>query len=338
MVKKRGKGIACMFYPIGSTGRPNAGSAFLKVNHDGTAVVFVGTVDEGQGSTTALAQIAAEELGIEFDSVRMITADSEITPYDHGTGASRSTYTVGNAIKMAAGEAKRLLLEAAAHKFKLSGRDNLVAEGGFIYFEGFPQMKISIAEAAWISEREMGRPVIAARSYTPNVTGLDPVTGCGKLYVNHIFAAQVAEVEVDTETGEVDIIRFTAVHDCGRAINPGFAEGQIEGGIVMGMGFAVMEEMLEDRQSGEILSDSFVDYLIPTTVDSPGEIITELVECPDESGPFGATGIGEPSLVPAAPAIINAIYDAVGVIIYDLPATPEKVLRAINRRELIALL
>lgn len=326
-MKKRGRGVACMFYPIGSTGKPNPGSAFVKVNHDGTAAVFVGAVDEGQGSTTALAQLVAEELGIEFEDVRMITADTELTPYDQGTGACRVTYVVGNAVKRTAAKAKKLLLEAAAYKFKLANTDSLVAEKGTIYLKDFPQKGLTIAEAAWTSERELGKPVIAAESYAPNLIGLDG-DGQGKPYQTHVFATQIAEVEVDTETGEVDIIKLAAVHDCGKAINPGMVEGQIEGGVVMGVGYALMEELIQ--VNGDVLNKSFVDYAIPTAVDAPGEIVTGIIEYPEEGGPFGAKGVGEPTQLPTAPAIINAIYDAVGVRIYDLPATPQKILLALK--------
>lgn len=329
-MKKRGKGIACMYYPIGSTGKPNPGSAMIKVNHDGTVIVYVGAVDEGQGSTTALAQIVAEEIGVPFKSVRLVTADTELTPYDNGTGACRVTYVVGNAVKEAAEKAKMMLLEAAAIKFKVIDHRKLVICNGKISMKGFPDLTMSVKDAAWMSERVIGKPILSTASFTPAVTALDPVTGHGKAYENHIFSTQIAEVEVDVETGEVEILRLIAVHDCGTAINPLIVEGQIEGGVIMGCGFALTEDYLENPKNGMLASRSFTDYKLPTFRDMPGELIVDIIEIPEEEGPFGAKGIGEPTLLTTAPAIINAIYDAIGVQIKELPATPEKILAALK--------
>ncbi|MTI95966.1 MAG: nicotinate dehydrogenase medium molybdopterin subunit [Firmicutes bacterium] len=328
-MKKRGKGIGTMFYPIGSTGKPNPASAFLKVNHDGSVTAFVGMVDKGQGATTALSQIIAEVLQISFKSIRMVTADTETTPYDHGTGASRVTYVAGNAVKKAAEVAKQMLLESAAIKLGLANAENLKLEAGKVIFDGYPTVAMTVEEAAWHSERKLGKPIIVAESYTPALTGLDPETGQGKPFETHIYATQIAEVEVDTETGEVDVLKIVAVHDCGRVLNPIMVEGQVEGGVVMGQGYALMEEILEDKVQGGVLNNSFVDYAIPTAMDAPGEIIVDFIEEPEEKGPFGAKGISEPTQLPTAPAIINAIYDAIGVRIYDLPATPDKILKAL---------
>ncbi|MDI6707352.1 MAG: molybdopterin-dependent oxidoreductase [Bacillota bacterium] len=334
-MKRKGKGIACMIYPMDPSGKSSSSAAVVKVNHDGTAVVFIGAPDLGQGSTTVLAQIAAEELGIRFEEVRMIVADSELTPYDEATGASRVTYIVGNAVKRAASKARQILLEAAARKLNIIDAEKLVAEKGIIYFDGYSHLNISIADAAWASEREFGKPIVAADSFGTVGIGLDPETGQGKVFEKHIFATQIAEVEVDTETGQVEILKVVAVHDCGRAINPLLVEGQIEGGVSMGIGYALMEEMIEDDETGELLNNSFVDYHLPTAMDMPKDLVVGIVECPDKDGPFGALGIGEPTPCPTAPAIINAIYDAVGVKIRDLPATPEKVLKAIKGKEAV---
>jgi CO/xanthine dehydrogenase Mo-binding subunit len=171
-------------------------------------------------------------------------------------------------------------------------------------------------------------------SFNPLTTLLDKETGHAKPYGTDVFGAQAAEVAVGTETGEVEIIKITAVHNCGTAINPRFVEGQIEGGVAMGVGFGLMEEMFVNN--GQIRNKQLTDYIVPTALDVP-PILSGIVERPEPTGPFGAKGIGEPSLLPTAPAIVNAIQDAVGVRIRDLPATPEKILRALQEKELQAV-
>jgi CO/xanthine dehydrogenase Mo-binding subunit len=325
-MKQRGKGIAVMVYPIGFTAYPNPGAAFVKVNQDGTVVLYVGTADVGQGSSTVLAQIAAEELGIEFDMVTVVAADTTLTPFDLGTVASRVTYIVGNAVQKAAAQAKQVLYEVAAEDLQVSP-SGLASAQGYISVQGFPERRIAISAVAQKAYMGKGRPPIGAGSFQPVTTMLDPETGHGKPYGTYVFAAQIADVEVDTETGEVEVLKITAVHDCGTAINPLLAEGQVEGGVAMGLGYGTMEEMVVEQ--GRVRNPQFTDYVIPTALDMP-EIVTGLVERPDPTGPFGAKGIGEPSLLPTAPAIVNAIQDAVGVRIRDLPATPEKILKALG--------
>jgi len=318
-----------MLYPIGFTSNPNPSAVFVKVNQDGTAVVYTGATDIGQGSTTVLAQIAAEELGITFEQVTMVTSDTKLTPFDLGSVASRVTYIVGNAVKMAAAAAKQVLFDVAAEELGV-GPQGLVARGGKIYIQGFPEREIAISKVVSKAISEKGRPAIGAASFNPVTTSMDPDTGHGKPYGAYTFATQIAEVEVDTETGVVEVLKMVAVHDCGRAINPMLVEGQIEGGVAMGLGFGLMEEMI--LQGGEVKNPQFTDYILPTALDVP-EIQTDIVERPEPNGPFGAKGVGEPSMLPTAPAIINAIRDAVGVVIRDLPATPEKILRELKAKK-----
>jgi CO/xanthine dehydrogenase Mo-binding subunit len=176
-----------------------------------------------------------------------------------------------------------------------------------------------------------GRPPVGAGTYGAITTKLDKETGQGKPYPTYVFAAQIAEVEVDTETGEVEVLKIVAVHDCGTAINPLLTEGQVEGGVGMGLGFGMMEEMV--LKQGRVMNPQFTDYVLPTALDTPN-IVTRLVERPEPTGPFGAKGIGEPSLLPTAPAIVNAIQDAVGIRLRELPVTPEKVLKALEEEHL----
>lgn len=330
--KKRGRGMACMFYPVGSTAQANPTSAVIKVNHDGTVTVFVGAVDEGQGSNTVLAQIVAEELGVPFGSVRMVTADTELTPYDSGTGASRVTYVAGNALQRAAAAARAMLQEAASELLGVDDPGELVSRDGRIYPGANPDHFVDISKAAWHSERVSGRPVVTTGSYNPSTTDFEEKTGSGTPFETYNFATQVADVEVDTETGEVDVLRVVAVHDCGRAINPLLVEGQVQGGVAMGMGFALTEEIWEDAGTGRVLNDSFTDYHVPIAVNSPRQIDVVILEEEVNKGPFGAKGVGEPTTLPTAPAIINAIFDATGVKINDLPATPEKILMGLKGR------
>jgi len=328
-MKKHGRGIATMFYPVGFTAYPNPAAATVKVNEDGSAVLFIGTTDIGQGSTTVLAQIAAEELGIEFDKISVVAADTFITPYDIGTVASRVTYIVGNAVQRAAKAAKSILLETAAEELKIA-KEGLEAKDGMIFVGSFPEKSVPIAKIALMSYKLKGKPIITSDSFNPATTMLDPETGHGKPYGAYVFGTQLAEVEVDPETGQYNVLRIVAVHDCGKAINPMLVEGQIEGGVAMGLGFGCFEEMVIN--DCVIKNPDFTNYIIPTAMDVP-EIITGIVERREPTGPFGAKGVGEPALLPTAPAVVNAIRDAVGVIIYDLPITPQKILMALRRKE-----
>jgi len=325
-MKKRGKGMACMLYPIGFTSYPNPGTAFVKVNQDGTAVVLTGATDVGQGSTTALAQIAADELGIPYEAITMVTSDTERTPFDLGSVASRVTYIVGNAVKQAANEARQILLEAAEDVLETRAEDLAVGDGR-VYVKGHPDQYVSIAGVAQKATMGEGRPPMGTGSYNPETTFLDPETGQGKPYEEYVYATQFAEVEVDTETGEVTVLRLVAAHDCGKAINPMLLEGQLEGGVAMGLGYGLLEEMV--LENGQVQNPQLTDYVLPTALDVP-QIELAIVEEPAPKGPFGAKGVSEAALLPTAPAIINAIHDAVGVRIRDLPATPDKILAALK--------
>ena len=326
---KCGKGMACMIYPMDPANKSSATGVFVKINHDGTAIIYNGSTDLGQGSNTALTQIAAEVLTIPVEHIKFITSDTEITPYDEGTGASRITYVVGHALQEACENAMKVLFTAASRVLGIADPRKLYASDGYIYYDTFPSVNISIKEAAWISERAHGFPVLGMATFATLSNDPDPETGHARHFEKHIYATQIAEVAVDTDTGIVDITKFIAVHDCGRAINPMLLEGQIEGGIAMGIGQTFMEEMVEDAVTGELFNDSFADYLIPTALDMPWQIVVDYVEIPDKEGPFGALGVSEPAPCPVAPAIANAIYDAIGVRFTSLPITPAKILAAL---------
>ncbi|MGP0092432.1 MAG: xanthine dehydrogenase family protein molybdopterin-binding subunit [Xanthobacteraceae bacterium] len=328
-MRRRGRGVACMWYPIGFTVAANPSAAVVKVNEDGTATVLTGTVETGQGSLAVLGQIAAEALGIASDDVHLVSADTDATPMDAGAIASRTTYVTGNAIRLAAENAKAVLFDAAAQVLHVAP-NQLEARDRKIQVKGFPQASIPIANAARRAQAVLGQPPIGSASWNPPTVALDPDTGQGKPFSTYVYAAQIAEVEVDDETGEVEVLRIAAAHDCGTPINPMLVEGQVEGGIAMGIGFALQEEILFDA-AGRQINPNLTNYIMPTALDMP-DIAVDIVDSYDPTGPFGAKGVGEPSLVPTAAAILNAIHDAVGVRITSLPATAEKVLAAIKAK------
>ncbi len=325
-MKRRGRGIACMWYPIGFTVVANPSAATVKVNEDGSATLLTGTVETGQGSLTVLAQIAAEELGIATDDVHVVSADTDATPMDTGAIASRTTYVTGNAVQRAAAAAKTVLFDAASSLLGVVPTE-LEARDRKIQVRGYPQRFVALADAARHAQLGQGRPPIGTASWNPPTVPLDPETGQGKPFATYVYATQIAEVDVDDETGQVDVLRIVAAHDCGTAINPMLVEGQVQGGVGMGIGYALQEEILFDAR-GRQINPNLTNYIMPTSLDMP-DIEVEIVEPWDPTGPFGAKGVGEPTCVPTAAAILNAIHDAVGVRLTELPATPERVMAAI---------
>jgi CO/xanthine dehydrogenase Mo-binding subunit len=329
-MKRRGRGIACMWYPIGFTVSANPSAATVKVNEDGTATLLTGTVETGQGSLTVLAQIAAQALGVATDDVHVVSADTDVTPMDTGAIASRTTYVTGNAVRLAAESAKAVLFDAAADLLRVKP-SQLEACDRKIQVRGFPQRYLPIADVAKHAQIGLGQPPIGTASWNPPTLAMDPETGQGKPFSTYVYATQIAEVDVDDETGEVEVVRIVAAHDCGTAINPMLVEGQVEGGIAMGIGFALQEEILFDAAGCQV-NPNLSNYIIPTALDVP-DIDVSIVSNADPTGPFGAKGVGEPTSVPTAAAILNAIQDAVGVRINSLPATAEKVLAAIKAQK-----
>jgi CO/xanthine dehydrogenase Mo-binding subunit len=318
-----------MWYPIGFTVAANPSAAVVKVNEDGTATLLTGTVETGQGSLTILAQIVAEELGIATDSVHVVSADTDTTPLDTGAIASRTTYVTGNAARLAAAKAKEILFEVAAPLLGVKPHQ-LEARDYKIQVRGFPQRNIHIGDVADRARGVNGQPPLGSASFNPATVALDPETGQGVPFATYVYATQIAEVDVDDETGEVEVLRIVASHDCGTPINPMLVEGQVEGGISMGVGFALQEEMLFDSQ-GRLINPNLTNYIMPTSLDMP-KVEVDIVDSFDPTGPFGAKGVGEPTCVSTAAAILNAIHDAVGVRITSLPATAEKVHAALKAK------
>ncbi len=327
-MKKRGVGLGCMWYGIGNTGLPNPAGAFIDWLDDGTVNLFVGAADIGQGSDTILAQIAAEELGVNYEDINVISADTGITPDGGATSASRQTYISGRAVLQAAQEAKAALVEEAALLLGVE-KKHVVCKNGRVAIAGLEEDSKAISEVIGYC-RQKGMLMIGRGWYNPDTTKLDPETGQGNPYGAYAFATQVIEVEVDTTTGQIEVLNVVAAHDVGRAINPRQVEVQIEGGITMGVGYGLYEEVITHQ--GVIKTPSFSTYIIPTIKDSPHVyplIVEELVA----SGPYGAKGVGEPALIPTAAAIANAVYEAIGIRFTELPLTPEKVLQKLREKE-----
>ncbi|MFQ5914209.1 MAG: xanthine dehydrogenase family protein molybdopterin-binding subunit [Nitrospinota bacterium] len=324
--KKRGIGIACGSHPSGGLGS----SALLKLMADGTAQVVSGVIEIGGGEYTVAAQVAAETLGVPYEKVRMITADTDATPYENITAASRITFNVGHAVRLAAEDARNELLNRSAEMLEANVED-LRTENERVFIASAPDRGLSYAQVALAANLHKGGPIIGKGSYAPQPPppALENIEGAALVsFPTHGFVTHIAEVEVDEETGEVEILRMVCSHDIGQVINPDGLEGQVEGGVTQGIGYALVEEMV--YEGGTLANSSLVDYLIPFALDVP-PIEFHFVEKPDPAGPYGAKGIGEAVLVPTAPAIANAVYDAVGARVKDLPITPDKVLRALKK-------
>lgn len=326
--KRRGIGVAA----VGHVSALLGSSATVRLNEDGTVTVSTGAVDIGQGSDTALAQCAAAALGLPLEHVNYSGPDTDVSPYDWATGGTRTTLTVGRVITDACAQLQQQLFEHAGEVLGRPVQDLELRPGGIVGVRGEPGASVTFGAIAGRSLYFKGGPLIAsARWLFPpvafdtrrtKVEGLDSM-GNGSF----IFGAQVAEVEVDELTGHVQLLEAWSVHDVGRVINAAAAEGQVQGGFVQGLGFALTEELL--WKDGHLLNPSMSGYKVPGALDVPGAIHPVLLEHPAGEGPFGAKGVAEASLVGVAPAICNAIRHATGASVTKLPATGERVLRAL---------
>lgn len=325
--RRRGLGWACMMYTCGGGGRHDYSSAVVKLNEDGTVGLMVGSPDVGQGSRTVLAQICAQELGVRYEDVWVEQPDTEVSPVDlFGANASRTTYIVGNAVQRAAAKAKKRILRSAAEKWEAAEEDLLIT-GGRIYVLGVPTPLGRLNELVMEMHRPGGQTIVESGRYNTTGEPMDEDTGQGHVVDMYLFATQLAEVNVDQETGRIDVSTIWSAHDVGKAVHPRSIEGQIEGGIQQGLGFALSEQIVLDR--GRTLNPSFTDYKMFTAADMP-KIHPIIVEVPEPLGPFGARGVGEATTIPTGGAVANAVCDAVGVRMKSLPLTAEKVLAAIR--------
>ena len=334
--KKRGVGLGC--HPVwvsGCMGFPDIyehSGAIVKLNRDGTADLAIATVDLGSGQITSLCQIAAEELGIAAEAVRMTHADTDTVPFDAPSHASRVTYSAGNAVKAAAGAAKQRLLEVASIMIEADPQD-LEVRAGQVAVKGSPGTAVSVAEVVGRAES----PFVQVGAQGPAPTTIQEkgtIIGLSSMAPPSNpspATAEFVEVEVDTETGEVRVLRVVFAHDIGRVINPAGAEGQVEGGFQQGMGYALTEHLQFDAETGACLTPDFLDYKMATAVEMPRSIESVFIESDEPTGPFGAKSLSEPCVIVPAPAIANAIWNAIGVRVRDLPITPEKILAGLGK-------
>ena len=320
--------MAAAWYGIARTAAMDQAGAWAEIDDGGTAKIVTGVTEIGEGILTVLAQVAAEELGVKPENVMIGENDTSRSPEAAHAGATRQTYMIGNAVALACRQAKNKLFAQIAKEWNVDIQ-TLKAHDGEIWSEG-TNYRIPMGEAIKICKKKYGVVPVGGENYTSHHTGLHPKDGSGKPWQAYVFGGQVAEVEVDTATGEVQLLGIWACHDVGRAINPKGVEGQVEGGVVQAVGQALMENF--ELDNGKTSSGNLAKYILPTSLDVP-KVKTKIVEDPDPLSPLGAKGIGEPAMVPTAPAIMNAIYDAVGVRIKSLPATPEKILNALREKQ-----
>lgn len=327
---RRGVGAGYVFHPDGWRAAPSdASTAFVHIQDSGKVIVITGESETGQGWETALAQIVAEELGVNLADVSVISGDTDLCPPGKGASASRVTFIGGNAGLAAARDAKEQLKKVAALALE-AREDDLVVAGARVFVKGSPDRALTLAEAARASLLlRKGLPILGQGGYDPPTDRVDPKTAKGNFSPAYTFGLQVVEVEVDTETGQVQVLNVYSAHDVGRVINLLGTEGQIEGGAAMGLGYALLEKV--SWKDGKVVNDNLADYKIPTALDVP-TIHSLLIETVDPEGPYGAKGVGEPGTAPTAAAVANAIYDAVGVRIKELPLTAEALLRALKEK------
>ena len=331
--KYRGKGIAglvkCPAQPSNASS-----SAIIRINEDGTAHVMIGATEMGQGMLTVMSQIAAEALNIPFDKIDINVPDTDFTPYEWQSVGSRITYTCGISVKRAAEDALGQIYRIAANLLEVPSED-LSFNGKKVFSIKDPSITATIREVADSCKKCTGEgiagPIIGRGSFVPsNMTNLDPETGQGNPGMFYCFGATAVEVEVDPETGVVKILQIAASIDAGKAVNPQLCTAQLHGGTIMGLSTGLYEEIRFDK--GVMLNRNFTDYKI-ASIDNTPHIDSFIIETPEEKGPYGARGIGEQPMIAVAPAIANAVCDALGVDFNTFPLTPERVWQAIKNKE-----
>ena len=331
MAKLRGTGIAAVNYPTGMNLGGDPSQALIHATTSGSFVVSLSSSDLGQGLRTVIGQIAAETLGVAADEIVVDMADTDTGPHCMGTFASRATHRVGNAVRAAALEARQALLDVAAEELEARAED-LVTDGhGNLLVAGVPGRSIRIADMAAAAQFKYGRMIAGRGSYMKPKSPVDPATGAMDPDSTEAHACTVAEVEVDTETGEVAVLSIRSAYEVGRQVNPALVRGQIVGGAWMGMSHALYETTEPYYPDVAHKPKDFSEYLMPGPSELP-EIDCVVLEIPSSNGPYGVKGVGEMTANSPIPAIVNAIYRACGVRIDDLPVTPEKILRGLEAR------
>jgi CO/xanthine dehydrogenase Mo-binding subunit len=332
MAKHRGRGFSTIEYPTGMNQNGDPTQAWIKLKPDGRVDVMAGTVDIGQGSKTVHTQIVADTLGVPYDWVTMDNSNTDSSAVCTGTFASRGTFIGGNAVRFAAERVRERILDIAAKELEIDAGDLEISEGE-VTAKGAPDRKITVADVASAATYNYGELLSGQGTALKPFVEVNDDNGSvqEEPHAAVSYAACVADVEVDDETGEVVVTRLVQVYDVGRAINPLLVEGQIEGGAVMGLGLGVLEQAYPDYPSAEHRGDQFGTYLVPAMEDLP-EVDNVILENPSTDGPFGAKAIGEMANNAQPPAIATAIHDAVGIWVTEYPATPERVLKAIQEK------
>ena len=327
----RGVGMASLIHVGGGARvyKSDGCGTMIKIDDYGKIDVFTGSSEIGQGSETIIAQIVAEVLGVNVDDINVINNDTDVCPWDVGAHASRTTFVAGNSALGAAKKIKAQMLEIASKSLG-EAPEALDIRSGVIFSTKDKEKSIPLGKVLRNAHYASGGKMLMAEYfYDPANENFDKDFK-GNLSMSYAYGTHGVEVEVDKQTGEVKVLKYIAAHDVGKAINPMLLEGQIYGGGLMGLGYALSERMI--FRDGRLMNANFLDYKMLTAKDVP-PVEAVIVETDEKDGPFGAKGIGEPGLVPTAPAIANAIYDAVGVRIKDLPITPEKILKALKEKE-----
>jgi len=332
--KKRGQGIAIMWKAPAMPPNPGS-SAVVRFNEDATVNVEIGAQELGQGAFTVAAQVAAQALGVPYEWVRVSApVDTRYSPYEWQTVASRITWSMGNAVKAAAEDARGQILGIVAAHWGEDPDELDIKDGRVISYQSEREQPLKNMVVYGLPNEDFegwkGGPIVGRGKFMPTyVTNLDPKTGQGtRAVVHYTVGAQAVDLEVDTETGEVEILKIASAYDVGKAINPDLIMTQIEGGAVHGMSSAFEALRFDDK--GRPINANLVDYRIATSVDVPQEIHGDFVETPLEDGPWGARGVGEHVMVQTAPAIANAIHDALGIRFNDLPLSAEKIFMALE--------
>jgi CO/xanthine dehydrogenase Mo-binding subunit len=329
MAKLRGTGMAAVNYPTGMNLGGDPSQALIHATTSGSFNVVLAATDLGQGLKTVVAQIAAETLGVPYDEIVVQTADTDTGPHDMGTFASRGTHRVGNAVKVAAQEALDLVLQLASEELEVATTDLELDGAGSVRVVGSPDKTLGIADLASRAQFQYGRTIAGRGMWMKPKSGVDPDTGAMDPDSTQAYACTVAEVEVDTETGVVRVLRIRSAYEVGRQMNPALVQGQILGGAWMAVSHALYETTEPYYPARDHRPHDFGEYLMPGPPDMP-EVESVVLEVPSSNGPYGAKGVGEMTANSPIPAIVNAIHDACGVRIDTLPITPEAILRAMD--------
>lgn len=331
MAKLHGTGFAAVNYPTGMNLGGDPSQALIHATTTGNFVISLSSTDLGQGLKTVIAQIGAETLGVPFENVMIDTADTDTGPHCMGTFASRATHRVGNAVIQAALEARKVMLEVAADELE-ANPDDLETDGqGFVRVKGSPDRKLDIVSLALAAHFKYARTISGRGMYMKPKSDVDPETGKMDPDSTEAHACTVAEVEVDTETGEVTVLSLKSAYEVGQQVNPALVEGQIRGGSLMGMSHALYETTHPYYPEIDHMPGGFSEYLLPGPLEVP-EIESVVLEYPSANGPYGVKGVGEMTANPPIPAIVNAINNALGTEICEIPVTPEVILRALEAK------